>query len=45
MSFKVAPLKNLPQTAEHRRSFREEMNAFFLRDLVSQWGTNPHLFV
>ena len=39
MSFKVAPLKNLPQTSVHRRSIREEMNAFFLRDLVSRYNT------
>ena len=31
----VAPLENLVQTAEHRRSIRGEMNAFFLLDLVN----------
>ena len=30
----IAPFQYLPQTASHRRSIREEMNAFFLRDLV-----------
>ena len=29
-----SPLENLLQTAVHRRSIREEMNAFILRDLV-----------
>ena len=31
----VGVLQYLPQTAVHRRSIREEMNAFFLRDLVN----------
>ena len=31
----VGVLQYLPQTAQHRRSIREEMNAFFLRDLVA----------